>query len=98
MAESNERAAFKAGLFIFAMALLAVVMVFLVRGFRGSLGDQQSITVVFGPGANAAAITAGSPVRIFGVGVGSVSDARVVPDDEEGRWSRWWRRCRSAST
>ncbi|BAM03836.1 MlaD family protein [Phycisphaera mikurensis] len=84
MAASNERAAFKAGLFILAMAVLAVVMVFLVRGFRGSLGDTQRVTVVFGPGANAAALTAGSPVRIFGVGVGSVAEARVVPDEEQG--------------
>ena len=84
MAEPNDRAAFKAGLFIFAMAILAVVMVFLVRGFRGSLGDVQQVTVVFGPGDNAAALAAGSPVRIYGVGVGSVASTKVVPDEEEG--------------
>lgn len=84
MPHSDDRAAFKAGLFIFSMAVLAIVMVFLVRGFRGALGETQSVTVVFGAGDSAAALAAGSPVRIFGVDVGSVSDIRVVPDVEQG--------------
>ena len=84
MADPSDKAAFKAGLFILAMAILAVVMVFLVRGYRGAVGDNQRVTVVFGPGDNAAALAAGSPVRIYGVGVGSVVDTRVVPDEQEG--------------
>lgn len=84
MAEPHDRAAFKAGLFIFAMAILAVVMVFLVRGFRGSIGDTQEVTVVFGAGDNAAALAAGSQVRIYGVGVGTIASAQVIPDEQEG--------------
>ena len=85
MSEPNlNTAAFKAGLFILAMIVLAVVMVLAIAGAGRFLTSYHTYTVVFLPGENVAALKPDGQVRLLGVPVGSIGDVRAIPDDEHG--------------
>lgn len=80
----NDKAAFKAGLFILATVALVIVMVLAIAGAGGLLRDLKTYTIEFTPGENVAALKDGGHVRMLGVSVGTITAVRAVPDPTHG--------------